>query len=85
MNLFKSIQLAMSTIQDLQCKGAFLCIVPFKFNLSLTKNLLNKTYAVMFHYFTKVYNQMKQMTSVLFSYNICVMHVTEIKCILHML
>ena len=31
MNLCKSIQLVMSTIQYYQCKGAFLCIIPFKF------------------------------------------------------
>ena len=32
----------------------------------------------MFHYFSKLYNQMKQMTSVIFSKNICVLQVTKI-------
>ena len=32
----------------------------------------------MFHNFTKLYNQVKQTTSVIFSKNICVFHVTEI-------
>ena len=62
---FKSIHLVMSTIQYYHCKGAFLCIVLFKYMTN--KKPLELTYAVIFNYFTKLYNQMRQMTSVIFS------------------
>ena len=48
------------------------------------KALLEQNLCCRADYFTKLYNHMKQMTIVIFSLNIFVMHVTEIKCILDM-